>query len=276
MKKSNFYKLFVFTIIFILSILTFPLKVNAADENSILNKPRVVDEASLLSSSEKTDLTNKVNKISEENKCDVVIVTVNSLGDKTAKEFADDYFDYNGYGYGNTRDGILLLISMEDRDWAISTSGYGITAFTDAGQEYIIDNIKSYLSSGNYYKAFDEFSNYCNSFIKEAKAGKPYDNNHRPKAKLSPLWIPLSIGIGAVISLIITLTMKKSLTSVKMERTANNYVDSGSINVTNCNDMFLYKNITRTAKPKNNTRRRGSSTHRSSSGRTHGGRSGKF
>ena len=165
MKKFNFYKLFAFIIVFILSILTFPLKVNAADENSILNKPRVVDEASLLSSSEKTDLTNKVNKISEENKCDVVIVTVNSLGDKTSTEFADDYFDYNGYGYGNNRDGILLLISMENRDWAISTSGYGITAFTDAGQKYIIDNIKGYLSNGNYYKAFHEFSNYCNSVL---------------------------------------------------------------------------------------------------------------
>ena len=30
-----------------------------------------------------------------------------------------DFFDYNGFGIGPDADGILLMISMEDRDWEI-------------------------------------------------------------------------------------------------------------------------------------------------------------
>ena len=52
---------------------------------------------------------------------DLVVVTANTLGGKSPMEYADDYYDYNGY----TDDGALLLVSMEDRDWWISTKGSG-------------------------------------------------------------------------------------------------------------------------------------------------------
>lgn len=55
---------------------------------------------------------------------------------------ADDFYDYNGYGYGEEGDGIIFLISMEERKWQISTCGFGITAFTDAGQEYMADPVE--------------------------------------------------------------------------------------------------------------------------------------
>ena len=41
-------------------------------------------------------------------------MTAGSLNGKTATKYADDYFDYNGYGLGNEKDGILLLISMKN------------------------------------------------------------------------------------------------------------------------------------------------------------------
>ena len=62
----------------------------------------------------------------ERQSCDVIVVTVASLDGKTAESYADDYFDFNGYGLGQDRDGILLLLSMEDRDWAISTHGFAL------------------------------------------------------------------------------------------------------------------------------------------------------
>ena len=98
---------------------------------------RFVDEAGLLTGSEGSDLLDQLNEISERQQVDVVVVTVDSLEGASATEYADDFYDLNGYGFGDEGDGILLLISMEERDWAISTSGFGITAFTDAGLEYL-------------------------------------------------------------------------------------------------------------------------------------------
>ena len=74
--------------------------------------PRLVDEADLLSDSEESRLLTTLDEISERQNCDVVVVTVDTIGDSTATEFADDFYDYNGYGAGENRDGILLLISM--------------------------------------------------------------------------------------------------------------------------------------------------------------------
>ena len=61
----------------------------------------------------------------------VVVVTENSLDGKSAQDYADDFFDYNGHGYGDDDSGVLFLIGMDERKWAITTYGYGITAFTD-------------------------------------------------------------------------------------------------------------------------------------------------
>ena len=104
----------------------------------------LVDEACLLTEEESSVLLDKLEDISQRYKNEVGIVTVNSLEGKTVEAYADDYYDYNGYGYGENDDGLLLLISMGEREWAISTYGYShTTAFTDAGLEYIRGEFQS-------------------------------------------------------------------------------------------------------------------------------------
>ena len=83
-------------------------------------------------------------------------------------------------------------------------------------------------------------------------------------------------GVAAVVALIIVSIMKSSLKTVKSQRSAVNFIVEGSMKLTENRDTFLYKNVTKRAKPKNNSHRGGSSTHRSSSGRSHGGSRGKF
>ena len=139
--------------------------------------PRVIDDARLLTDSEKSELLSLVNEISERQGVDIVIVTVDSLGGKSARAFADDYYDYNGYG----KDGVLLLLAMNSREWYISTSGYGITALTDAGIDYISDRFLGDLSAGNYASAFTTYAELCDDFISEAKTGDPYDNGNMPR-----------------------------------------------------------------------------------------------
>ena len=99
---------------------------------------------------------------------------------------------------GPDKDGILLLISMEDRDWAISTCGYGITAFTDAGIDYIMAQMQDDLSAGSYAAAFDTYVTLCDTFITQARNGTPVDTKTLPRAPLSAIWILISIGVGVL------------------------------------------------------------------------------
>ena len=111
----------------------------------------VADYAGVLSDEEAEALETKLEEISERQLCEVAVVTVNSLEGKTAAAYADDYYDQNGYGYGEADDGILLLVSMKDRDYAITTFAFGQTAFTDAGLEYIVEKFRPDLCEGIYH-----------------------------------------------------------------------------------------------------------------------------
>ena len=71
--------------------------------------------------------------------------------------YADDFYDYNDYGMGDDNSGILLLLTMSERKWKMSTHGDAIRIFTDAGQEYMSDKFVSSLTDGDYYEGFTEF-----------------------------------------------------------------------------------------------------------------------
>ncbi|MEZ3461345.1 MAG: TPM domain-containing protein [Lachnospiraceae bacterium] len=250
--------------------------------SSAADLPRLVDQADLLTDSEESALSDRLDEISERHQFDVVVVTVDSLEGETAVVYADDFYDYNGYGFGDERDGILLLISMEERDWCISTTGYGITAFTDAGQAYISERFVTDLSVGDYAAAFTNFAVLCDAFITQADTGEPYDIDHLPQEPFDLVWnLAVALIIAFVISLIVTGIMRGQLKTVHSQSEADNYIKQGSMHLTRKNDLYLYRHVDRRKKAENNSSTRsgnpgGSQTHKSSSGTTHGGSSGKF
>ena len=144
---------------------------------------KLVDDADILTDSEEKELNQQLDTVSEEQECDVIIVTVDSLNGKTVEEYADDYYDDNGYGYGENDSGILFLVAMDDREWNISTSGDAITAFTDAGLAYMEDQFVPDLSDGAYLDAFSKYTSLCDDFLTQAEKGEPYDTGHLPKRR---------------------------------------------------------------------------------------------
>jgi len=232
--------------------------------------PRLADEAGLLSGAECAAIEKQLDTLSAQYGIDVVIVTTGSTGGSTPMEYADDYFDYHDYA----PDGVLLLVSMEDSDWWISTTGYGITAFTDAGIAYIGDQVVPYLSDGEYAKAFTAFADLCDQFLAQAKTGDPFDTHNLPKEPFKPLRnVLIALVIGLAAAFFATSSMKKKLKSVVQKAQANDYVTPGSLQLTQSRDFHLYTHLNRVEKAQSSS---GSSTHTSSSGTTHGGGGGKF
>ena len=119
----------------------------------------VVDDAKLLSQDEAQKLREDIENFREKYNMDAVIVTSKDLEGKSTMDYADDYYDYNGYGLGDNKSGILLLIDMNDRKIWISTSGDAIEYFTDNRIESIISDISKYLSDAEYFDACNIFLN---------------------------------------------------------------------------------------------------------------------
>ena len=234
--------------------------------------PRLTDDADLLDDEEEALLLAKLDEVSQRQQFDVVIVTASTLDGQYPMDYADDWFDYKGFGLGDDRDGALLLISMEDRDWWISTRGFGITALTDFGIEKIgEDLIENGLSDGDYYDAFVTFIKDCDRYVTQAKNGAPVN---RPFQAVKRIGISALVGLFA--ALIVGAVLKGKMTTVRPASAATEYTRPGSFALRERSDVFLYQNVTKTARPQETRSGGGSSTHTSSSGASHGGGGGKF
>ena len=212
---------------------------------------------------------------------DVVIATIESLESvdyDSMEAYADDLYDFCQFGYGSDMDGVLLLVSVGDRKWHISTCGYGITAFTDAGIQYLGEQMTPFMADGDYAGAFRTFVQWSDTYIDAARAGHPYDVNNLPREPLSLMYLFLALGIGLVLAWVVVHVMKSQLRSVAFQENAASYVREGSMKLTNQRDLFLYRDVHRTERPKESSSSDsgGSSTHTSSSGTTHGGGGGSF
>lgn len=284
MKKENkSHRIFIaFLAVFLLSSAVTVSAAGQIPEERQLN--RLEDEADILTDAQEQVLMQKLDEISERQQCDVAVVTVDSLMGKSAQDFADDFYDYNGYGMGTEDSGILLLISMEDRDWAISTYGFGIYAFTDVGIQYLKDAFLPELSDDNYSEAFAIYAEMADDLLTCARNGNPFDVDDIREIQKQE-WkslVPGMIGIGVILGILLAYiitrgSMKKAnglIGGTAYE--AGMYMVPGSMKITRAGEFRIGTRVNRIYSPRQEKQSGGSSTHVSSSGRSHGGASGKF
>ena len=247
---------------------------------------RVVDRAGVIDSARLSRLNELADQISEKYQCDVAVAFVSTLEGKYIVNYADDFYDYNGYGYGEKDDGILLLVSVGDREFAETTYGYGKTAFTDYGlTNYLEPRFTRYLGSSDWAGAAEQFINDAGALLEQARNGRPYDYyppEHVQKSfkDVAPVAAVISAVVGFFSGGIPTAAMKSKMKSVEKNYGAANYV-RGGLNLRVKDDRFLYANVSKVPIPRDTEHRSGgggggSSVHFSSSGRSHGGSHGKF
>lgn len=247
--------------------------------------PRLVDHADLLTESEEMLLLVRLDSVSEEQQCDVAAVTVTDLEGKTIEAYADDFYDYNGYGMGDGRDGILFLIKVGDdgNEAAFTTHGFGITAFTDYGQDMMWDELLPELKEHEFYDAIEEYYELSDKLLTMANEGKPYDVDSNKK-QLTPSEKIIKWGVIYVLCFliallpawIVVLVMKSGMKTVRHQKSAQNYLYGDGFQVTNRQDIFVKTHTITHRIEDDDHDSGGSSTHTSSSGSTHGGSSRSF
>lgn len=248
--------------------------------------PKIVDNADILTGSEENALEAKAKSLADQYGIDVVILTVESLNGVSSTNYADDYYDENGYGIGSDYSGVLFLLSTGDSECAISTCGNGIAALSDYGIDLIFDSISDYFSRGNYYQGFEAYLNELDTYFDAYAYGEPIDTYvpeaSPEKVSLSPaIKILISLAIGAACGGVALLMMRGKMNTAVAQKNADTYMTINSFSLHQCQDMFLFSQISKVRRAQSNggsggSRMGGSSVHRSSSGRSHGGGSRKF
>lgn len=250
------------------------------------NDQKVFDEAGLLTQTQIDDLQSEIVKTAEYLKMDVIIVTIDDAGGKTAMEAADDFYDEHAFGYEREHgSGILFLIDMDNRETYISTAGEAMIQFRDEEYELIFDDIAYDMKQGNYYNA-------CSIFLKKAyEYGSNNDvvegyydeatDSIKPPTKLQQLFKPVDIAISLAGSLVIAIVIVAIMAhgnKARMSVGRDAYLKDNRYKLNLKSDNFTHQTVTTRHIPRNDNHfggggggGGGGSSHTSSGGHSHSG-----
>ena len=237
---------------------------------------KVFDYANLFTEGEIIRLNDEANLLSNDYNIDIVIVTTEDAESKTTREFADDYYDYNGF----SDDGILFLIDMDNREAYISTKGLGIKYLTDYRIESIIKGVLKELGNGNFYDAAKVFLDDVEEYLQVGIPSNQYseDENYKAENKLTFTEIIISLVVGLIAALIFIFSTKSKYKMKNINKPMN-FRSNSIVNMVTNQDRLIDTFVSRRTIKRDNHRGGDSgrsTTHTSSSGSKHGGGGGKF
>ncbi len=245
------------------------VEVTESNKNNILTTPSVNEEekiydfADLYTESEEHNLYNKVMEYISAHNMDLVIVTIDKNNKSSPMVYADDFYDYNHFGIGKNRDGVLFLIDMENREIYMSTTGSAIKMYNDYRINEALDQVYQYMSDEAYFKGTTDYIKIISNYAAE---GFPSRNTKKLSTGMVVLWSILS---GFIITGIIMVILIRKNRLVRKATTAEEYLDKESVDIKSISDVLISTNTVRT-KIEHDTSG-GSSTHSGSSGASHGG-----
>lgn len=286
----------------------------AASEGTDL--PKVIDDAGILSDYDETRLSSQIDEMTQQYQIDIVLMTENRRQEGTAQAEADMQYVNRGYGIGEGKDGILFLLDMGSREWAISTNGAAMTMFSDYDLSALGDHAATgYFSSDQYYQGFqsylkeldktlernlnpqkeeNELGNALASAIadgqKEAESKeeekaeeKAEETDAKPKEPKGPEdYIIPALVCGLILTILYMASLKSGMKTANMQKDAQDYQRGDAATQIRKRDIFLTSSITK--KPieqkQDNRQHYGShnrtTLHKDKHGNMHGGASGKF
>ncbi len=243
--------------------------VNAAAAESQLYY--VTDAAGLLAEDEMPRLEQKAETVSRKYGVGVYIVTIEDYLDYSSDDvYTATYTIYHEHtmGEGENRDGIMLLFSMKNRDWAMFCYGEKCEyAFNEYGQEKLEEVFLDDFQDNDWYDGFEDYIEECEIYLQKAADGDP--------VRKSPTgMIFVVIAAALFVAFIAVGAVWSSMNSVAKGKTANAYI-TGELKLTEKSDTFTHRTRTR-RKIESGSSSSSSGGSRSHSGGGGSGRSGKF
>ena len=234
-----------------------------------LEAARVVDEADLLTADEEKALDAKLAAVEQSHKVRILIGTMQDTGGATLGKVANNVVDQIPADNGT----IVLLLSMKERDWYISTDNKMRVRITDSkGIEYLSGEFLPELKEGKYAAAFTTFAATTDEMLTYyEKEGEPYD----PANAFNLMALGIALACALILGGTIYYVLYEYESNVTFAAEADAYLNHDSFRLTQDEDNFLYTTVTRRAKEKKESSS-GSNVSTSSSDSSHGGGGGKF
>ena len=248
----------------------------------------VVDDAGLFTQAEIRQMEEIITRIRDTYQMDAVVVTSRAPGYNDTQDFADLYYERNGYGLGDDKAGLLYLIDMRNRVPCISTSGVMIDYITDSRLNELFDCSYDLLAGGQYGQSTITLLTRLESFLRKGRQEGSFRYDAETGERLSGLYNVLTGGetlVAALAGLAVAAVLYMAVTArYNLKGGAYRYDLAGntSCQLTRDDETFLRQNVVRTRNTPppqggggGGSSGSGSRVHTSSSGGVHGGGVGR-
>ena len=211
----------------------------------------VADNANKLSGEEFEELENIAVKL--ENAYGICVMLC--IADETTGMGDENYAEWIYTDNTDNENGILLLHNDGENTYAVFTTGNADEIFDD---EAIAEMRDAYDSNDSYYGGAYDFYELAEEYLEEAYyANDDSDEDtvittgeKEEKDGVAFIWLPVSLGIGLLVGFLIINSIASKNKSVHMQKNATVYTRPGSMIITGSADNFLYSNVEKKEKPK--------------------------
>ncbi|MEM9361645.1 MAG: TPM domain-containing protein [Bacteroidota bacterium] len=131
----------------------------------------VTDSAQILTEDQLLDMRAKLTQFESETTNQVVVLTIQNLGNETIEQYANGTFNQNKLGQAGKDNGILILFAKENREVRIEV-GYGLEPYiTDAVASRIIrDAMIPEFKEEHYFDGLDSATDQIIHFLSNPEA----------------------------------------------------------------------------------------------------------
>lgn len=236
-------------------VLALSLSVSAAADADVY----VYDDADILSTDECAALNEAAAAVADQYGCGVYVVTVDDMADyidpDTVTEtgetgmaaFTEYAWDALGLAASYDSNGIMLALSMAERDFQMLAHGdTANAAFTDYGKYIMQDEFLDNFREDDWYGGFADYIAACGRYLEANANGAPIDVE--PSDETEEEYEPLSFGdklffaalmafrfglpLGLIVAFIVCAIYKRQLKSVRRATEAARYTVSGGAEIT--------------------------------------------
>ncbi len=212
----------------------------------------VSDSAGLLSPEEWKHLEAEAERISQGYQCGVYLATVQDYTEfgtySSFWNFSEDFYSNYRLGIGENRDGILLIMSMAERDYSLIAYGSNAHyAFTDYGKELLEDRFLDDFRQDDWAGGFEDYLRTCEEMLARAASGEPVDVPYTSRGDSRS-------AVGGIVTVVVPLLtafgacegMRRKMKPVSRQSRADEYIVQGGIDLNLKRDVFVNRTVTRT------------------------------
>mgnify|MGYP004527261475 FL=1 len=222
----------------------------------------VMDDYGLLTDDEWSALEARAAALSEQYECGIYAIIVDDYsyyGSGSSEQVAERIYKDSGLGHinGDDTDGIVLLLSMDARDWALYAHGVTAeSAFNKTAQSRLSERFLSDFGNDDWAGGVDSYITACGDFLQkladyEANGGDLSDYEDYDEPGITVGVVIICALVSCLVALIVCLIMKGKMRSVRHGVEAGAYV-SGGLNLTDGFDNYTHTTETRRRIERNN------------------------